>query len=115
MSNLDQEIADAEARVARLKEKKRAAEVKERSRFAEAVVAIIDEIENDHEVTVRELVDRARAKLDEQDAKRHAASKKAAAKRRAAAQVDRDAVETVPRDELNDEPENQSVWGGYGA
>lgn len=110
MANLEKEIADARAKLERLKKKQREAEAKERSRFAEALVVIIDEIENDNEVTVHELVDRARAKIDEQDAKRREASKKAAAKRRAAAQS---VNETEQRDELNDETDNQTGWGGY--
>ena len=46
MSNLDKEIADALAKVERLKEKKRVAEAKERARFADAIMSILDEIEN---------------------------------------------------------------------
>lgn len=84
MSNLDKEIADALAKVERLREKKRVAEAKERQRFAEAVLAVLDEIENADQVSVRTLVDRARAMLDEQDAKRKRAAVKAAARRRQA-------------------------------
>lgn len=85
MSNLDKEIADALAKVARLRKKKRLAEEKERARFAEAIMSALDEIEDADSVSVRALVDRARAMLDEQNAKRKRAAAKAAASRREAA------------------------------
>ena len=84
MANLDQEIADALAKVERLREKKRVAEAKERARFADAIMSVLDEIENAEQVSVRMLVDRAREMLDEQDAKRKRAAAKAAARRREA-------------------------------
>ena len=46
MANLDKEIADALAKVERLKEKKRVAEQKERARFSSAIMSILDEIED---------------------------------------------------------------------
>lgn len=99
MANLDKEIADALAKVERLKQKKRDAEQKERSRFAEALMSALDEIEDRDSVSVRALVDHAHAKIREQDAKRKRAAAKAAASRREAAS---DASnESVP----------QPVWG----
>ncbi|MDK8567828.1 hypothetical protein [Actinobaculum massiliense] len=87
MSNLDKEIADAMAKVERLRKKKRVAEAKERARFAEAIMSVLDEIENAEQVSVRTLVDRARARIDEQNAKRKQAAAKAAARRRAKAEA----------------------------
>lgn len=113
MSNLDQEIADAQAKLERLKKKQRAAEAKERQRFAETLVVIINEIEDDNEVTVRALVDRAQAKIHEQDAKRREASKKATAKRRKAAQAVNNVNSDEQRVEPNDETDSQTGWGGY--
>lgn len=113
MANLEKEIADAQAKLERLKKKQRAAEAKERQRFAETLVVIFDEIEDDNEVTVRELVDRARACIDEQDVKRREASKKAAAKRRAAAQSVNNVNGDEQRDELNGETDNETGRGGY--
>lgn len=102
MSNLDKEIADALAKVERLREKKRDAEQKERSRFAEAIMSVLDEIENAEQVSVRTLVDRARARIDEQNAKR-----------RAAAQPVNNVNGDEQRVERNDETDNQTEWGGY--
>lgn len=87
MSNLDKEIADAMAKVERLRKKKRVAEAKERARFAEAIMSVLDEIENAEQVSVRTLVDRARARIDEQNAKRKQAAAKAAARRCAKAEA----------------------------
>ena len=87
MSNLDKEIADAMAKVERLRKKKRVAEAKERARFAEAIMSVLDEIENAEQVSVRTRVDRARARIDEQNAKRKQAAAKAAARRRAKAEA----------------------------
>lgn len=84
MANLDIEIEKALARVERLKQKKREAEEKERSRFAEAIMSTLDEIEDADSVSVRALVDRAQARIDEQNAKRKRAAVKAAARRREA-------------------------------
>ena len=84
MSNLDKEIEVALARVERLKEKKRVAEAKERTRFTDAIMSILDEIENAEQVNVRTLIDRAQARIDEQSAKRKRAAVKAAARRREA-------------------------------
>lgn len=99
MSNLDKEIADALAKVERLRKKKRVAEEKERSRFAEAIMSVLDEIEDADSVSVRALVDRAQAKIDEQNAKRRRAAAKAAATRREAAS------------EASNESSSQPVWG----
>ncbi|MGV9189032.1 hypothetical protein ACTOVN_04950 [Arcanobacterium canis] len=99
MANLDQEIEKALARVERLKQKKRVAEEKERARFAEAVMATLDEIENVDEVTVGELLERAQVKAAERVAKRRRAAAKAAASRREA--VSEALNESVP----------QPVWG----
>ena len=84
MANLDKEIADALAKVERLKEKKRVAEAKERARFADAIMSVLNEIENADQVSVRTLIDRAQAKIDAQNAKRKRAAAKAAARRREA-------------------------------
>ena len=99
MANLDQEIADALAKVERLREKKRVAEAKERARFADAIMSVLDEIENANSVSVRTLVDRARAMIDEQDAKRKRAAAKAAAKRREASR------------EASNESSSHTDWG----
>ena len=100
MSNLDKEIEVALARVERLKEKKRVAEAKERARFADAIMSILDEIENAEQVNVRTLIDRAQAKIDEQNAKRKRAAVKAAAHRREAS------------GEASNESSSQPGWGG---
>ncbi len=100
MSNLDKEIEVALARVERLKEKKRVAEAKERARFADAIMSILDEIENAEQVNVRTLIDRAQAKIDEQNAKRKRAAVKAAARRREAS------------GEASNESSSQPGWGG---
>lgn len=99
MSNLDKEIADALAKVERLRKKKRIAEEKERSRFAEAVMSVLDEIEDADSVSVRALVDRAQARIDEQNAKRRRAAAKAAATRREASS------------EASNESSSQPGWG----
>lgn len=62
MSNLDQEIADALAKVERLKEKKRVAEAKERARFADAIMSILDEIENAEQRSVERVEFSARVR-----------------------------------------------------
>ncbi len=100
MSNLDKEIADALAKVERLKEKKRVAEAKERARFADAIMSVLNEIENAEQVSVRTLIDRAQARIDEQNAKRKRAAAKAAAHRREASS------------EASNESSSQPVWGG---
>lgn len=100
MSNLDKEIAVALARVERLKEKKRVAEAKERARFADAIMSILDEIEHAEQVSVRTLIERAQAKIDEQNAKRKRAAVKAAARRREAS------------GEASNESSSQPGWGG---
>lgn len=100
MANLDKEIADALAKVERLRKKKRVAEEKERSRFAEAIMSTLDEIENADSVSVRTLTDRAQARIDEQNAKRKRAAVKAAAHRREA------------NSEASNESSSQPVWGG---
>ncbi|MDU5115251.1 MAG: hypothetical protein E6244_04405 [Actinomyces sp.] len=99
MSNLDKEIADALAKVERLRKKKRVAEEKERSRFAEAIMSTLDEIEDADSVSVRALVDRAQARIDEQNAKRRRAAAKAAATRREASS------------EASNESSSQPGWG----
>lgn len=92
MSNLDNEIAAARARVERLKEKKRVAEAKERARLAEAILSVLDEIKNNEnenadQVSVTALINRAQAKINEQNTKRKEAAAKAAASRRKAKSV----------------------------
>ena len=62
MSNLDKEIADALAKVERLKEKKRVAEAKERARFADAIMSILDEIENAEQRSVERVEFSARGR-----------------------------------------------------
>lgn len=105
MSNLDKEIAAAEARLERLQEKKRVAEAKERARLAEAILSVLDEIknnenENAEQVSVRTLIERAQAKIDEQNAKRKRAAAKAAVRRREASSG------------ATNESGSQPVWGG---
>lgn len=105
MSNLDKEVAAAEARLERLQEKKRVAEAKERARLAEAILSVLDEIknnenENAEQVSVRTLIERAQAKIDEQNAKRKRAAAKAAARRREASSG------------ATNESGSQPVWGG---
>lgn len=99
MANLDIEIEKALAKVESLKAKKREAEEKERARFAEAILGVLDEIEDVDSVSVRMLVDRAYATINEQDAKRRRAAAKAAARRREASSEA--ANESIP----------QPVWG----
>lgn len=99
MANMDIEIEKALARVERLKKKKRVAEEKERARFAEAIMSVLDEIEDRDSVSVRALVDRARAMIDEQNAKRRRAADKAAASRRKASS------------EASNESSSQPGWG----
>ena len=99
MANLDIEIEKALARVERLRKKKRDAEQKERARFAEAIMSVLDEIENVDEVTVGELLERAHAKADERVAKRRRAAAKAAATRREASS------------EASNESSFQPAWG----
>lgn len=99
MSNLDKEIADALAKVERLRKKKRDAEQKERARFAEAIMSVLDEIEDADSVSVRTLIDRAQARIDKQNAKRRRAAAKAAATRREASS------------EASNESSSQPVWG----
>ena len=62
MSNLDKDIADALAKVERLKEKKRVAEAKERARFADAIMSILDEIENAEQRSVERVEFSARVR-----------------------------------------------------
>lgn len=62
MSNLDKEIADALAKVERLKEKERVAEAKERARFADAIMSILDEIENAEQRSVERVEFSARVR-----------------------------------------------------
>ena len=105
MSNLDEEIAVAQARLERLQEKKRVAEAKERARLAEAILSVLDEIknnenENAEQVSFRTLIERAQAKIDEQNAKRKRAAAKAAARRREASSG------------ATNESGSQPVWGG---
>ena len=105
MANLDKEIEAARERVERLKEKKRVAEAKERARLAEAILSVLDEIknnenENAEQVSVRTLIERAQAKIDEQNAKRKHAAAKAAARRREASSG------------ATNESGSQTVWGG---
>ena len=105
MSNLDKEIAAARARFERLKEKKRVAEAKERARLAEAILSVLDEIKNNEnenadQVSVTALMNRAKAKIDAQNAKRKRAAAKAAARRREASSG------------ATNESGSQPEWGG---
>lgn len=105
MSKIDDEIEAARARVERLKEKKRADEAKKRARVAEAILSVLAEIannenENAEEVSVRTLINRAQAKINEQNAKRKRAAAKAAARRREA------------NSEATNESGSQPGWGG---
>ena len=105
MSNLDNELTKARERLERLQEKKRVAEAKERARLAEAILGVLDEIknnenENAEQVSVRTLIERAQAKIDEQNAKRKRAAAKAAARRREASSG------------ATNESGSQPVWGG---
>ena len=89
MANIDDEIKDALAKVERLREKKRVTKAKERAQYAEAVLSVLDEIKNNEnenadQVSVRTLINRAKAKIDAQNAKRKRAAAKAAARRREA-------------------------------
>lgn len=113
MADLDKEIADSRARTKRLVEKKRIADAKKRARFVEALGTVVDGMDNDAVVTIRDLVEQAQAMVDEQDAKRREASRKAAAKRRQAAQVVSEAHESESHNEMNEATENQTVWGDY--
>lgn len=99
MSNLDKEIAEALAKVERLKQKKREAEAKERARFGGAVLAVLDEIDDVDAVSVRTLVDRAHARINDRLAKRKRAAAKAAASRREASS------------EASNESVPQPTWG----
>ena len=105
MSNLDNELTKARERLERLQEKKRVAEAKERARLAEAILGVLDEIKNNEnenadQVSVRTLIERAQAKIDEQNAKRKRAAAKAAARRREASSG------------ATNESGSQPVWGG---
>ena len=105
MSNLDKEIAAARAKVERLKEKKRVAEAKERARLAEVILSVLDEIKNNEnenadQVSLTALMNRAKAKIDAQNAKRKRAAAKAAARRREA------------NSGATNESGSQPVWGG---
>ena len=105
MSNLDKEIEAARAKVERLKEKKRVAEAKERARLAEAILSVLDEIKNNEnenadQVSVTALMNRAKAKIDAQNAKRKRAAAKAAARRCEA------------NSGATNESGSQPVWGG---
>ena len=105
MSNLDKEIAAARAKVERLKEKKRVAEAKERARLAEVILSVLDEIKNNEnenadQVSVTALMNRVKAKIDAQNAKRKRAAAKAAARRREA------------NSGATNESGSQPEWGG---
>lgn len=105
MSNLDNELTKARERVERLEEKKRVAEAKERARLVEAILSVLDEIknnknENADQVSVTALMNRAKAKINEQNAKRKRAAAKAAARRREASSG------------ATNESGSQPVWGG---
>lgn len=105
MADIDDEIKDALAKVERLREKKRVAEAKERARLAEAILSVLDEIKNNEnenadQVSVTALMNRAKAKIDAQNAKRKRAAAKAAARRR---EVSSGATNVSG---------SQPVWGG---
>lgn len=92
MANLDKELDKARKRVERLKERKRVAEKKHRARVAETIMSVLAEIvnnenENVDQVSVRTLINRAQAKINEQNTKRKEAARKAAASRRKAKSV----------------------------
>lgn len=98
MATLDQEIKAAQEKLKQLRQDKREAEAKDRARFAEAVVDVIDKIENPREVTVRELVGRARKLVDERAAKRSEFARKAAETRRK--RREREAEQKKPHHDL---------------
>lgn len=112
MATLEEEIAKSEAKVARLKAKKREREAKERDRFSKALMSVIEGIENLEEVTVRVAVDRARAVIDEQDAKRKRAAQKSALSRRQGAHSDDVCGGSSDAFVGN---EDHQEWGGFGA
>lgn len=105
MANIDDEIKDALAKVERLREKKRVTEAKQRAQYAEAILSVLDEIKNNEnenadQVSVTALMNRAKAKIDAQNAKRKRAAAKAAARRREA------------NSGATNESGSQPVWGG---
>lgn len=85
-AEIERIMAERKALVIKLRELK----TKERARFAEALMAVCDEIEKEYAVVCM-LKERAQALLDEQDSKRREASLKAAETRRRKAQDLRDA------------------------
>lgn len=92
MANLDDELEKARAKVERLEEKKRKDDEKKHARYVEAILSVLDEIEkneneNADQVSVRTLINRAKAKIREQNTKRKDAARKAAESRRNAKSV----------------------------
>ena len=85
-AELERAMAEHKAAVKKLRELK----MKERARFAEALMSVCDEIEKEYAVVCM-LKERAQASLDEQDSKRREASLKAAETRRRKIQDSRDA------------------------
>lgn len=113
MSNLDKEIAVALARVERLKEKKRVAEAKERARLVEAMLSVLDEIKNNEnenvdQVSIAAFINRVKAKIDAQNAKRKRAAAKAAARRREASSGAPNEANSGATNESGSQP----GWGG---
>lgn len=80
-AELERIMAEHKGLVKKLRELK----MKERARFAEALMSVCDEIEKEYAVVCM-LKERAQASLDEQDSKRREASLKAAETRRRKAQ-----------------------------
>ena len=85
-AEIERIMAERKALVKKLRELK----VKERARFAEALMVVFDEVEKEY-TAVCILKERAQALLDEQDMKRREVSLKAAETRRRKAQDLRDA------------------------
>lgn len=89
MANIDKEIAAVKARLDALRKKEREQAAKQRARFGDALIDVIDSLDDPSSVSVRTLIDRAQALIDEQNAKRKQAAAKAAARRRAKAEASR--------------------------
>lgn len=109
MATLDEELAQAKAKVEQLKKKQREQKAKQRERFMGAVMTVVDEIENKDKITVSWLLDRAQAMIDEQDAKRREAALRAAQTRREKAQMNQNGSSAGRADE-----ESSHAFGGEG-
>ncbi len=113
MANLDKEIEKARKRVEDLEEKKRVDKEKKRARLVEAIFSVLDEIKNNEnenadQVSVAALMNRAKAKIDAQNAKRKRAADKAAATRRKA----KSEAPNEANSGATNESGSQPVWGG---